>query len=135
MKNKDDKNLESLVERLMAESDLESPSVDFTGKVMSEVFSFETNKNPVYKPLISKRAWLIIFAGIIALFAFLFLNIKPSASSKYFNFSFFDFTQFFQPFSHFQISSMTTNVLLAAALMLFIQLFLLKNYLNKRFEK
>lgn len=135
MKNKGDRNIEKLVDKMMVESLLESPSVDFTSKIMSAILNPASKKALVYKPVISKRAWFIIFAAIIALFAFLIFSSAPSTLGDNFNFTFFYFDKFTNPFSRIQISSMTTNVLLAAALMLFIQIFLLKNYLNKKFEK
>ncbi len=135
MKSKNDKQIEKLVDTMMAESLLESPSIDFTAKVMSGVLSAENSKTLVYKPVISKKAWFIIFATVIALFAFLLLNTKSEASTINFDFSIFSFDKIFASFSGFHISSLMGNVLLAAAIMLFIQIFLLKSYLNKRFEK
>ncbi len=135
MKSKHDKQIEELVDTMMAKSLLESPSIDFTAKVMSDVLSAENSKTLAYKPLISKKAWFIIFTGIIALFTFLLLNTKSEASTINFDFSIFSFDKIFASFSGSHISSLTGNVLLVAAIMLFIQIFLLKSYLNKRFEK
>lgn len=138
MKNMEDKHIEKLVETLMAETSLESPSVDFTSKVMSGVLAVEKKKSLVYNPVISKWAWYIIFGCIAFLFAFLiFNNAKNTSNSSgsYFNFTFFNSEKFLKLFSGFQISQMTANVLLAASAMLFIQIFLLKSYLNKKFHK
>jgi|SRR6185437_3215368 len=135
MKNKEDKNIEKLVENLMSETTLESPSIDFTAKVMSGVFAVKKRKL-VYKPPISKWAWYIIFGSFAFLFAFvIYNNQQNTATDSYFNFTFFNSEKFFNLFSRFQISSMTANVLLAASAMLFIQIFLLRSYLNKRFHK
>ena len=135
MKNNDDKDIEKLVDKMMSESVIESPSFDFTSKVMSQVLSFEKKKSLVYKPVISKKAWFVILAGVIALFAFLFLNIQTTNSSVNFDLSIFSFDKWFNSFADLRISSMTGNVLLLATLMLFVQIFLLKNHFNKRFEK
>ena len=136
MKNKEDKNIEKLVENLMAETAIESPSVDFTAKVMSGVFAVEKRKSLVYKPLISKWAWYIIFGSITFLFAFLiFNNHQNTPTDSYFNLTLFNSGKFLKLFSGFEISSMTSNVLLAASAMIFIQIFLLKSYLNKMFHK
>lgn len=131
----EDKDLEKLVENLMKESSLESPSFDFAAKVMSAVVASEKSKALIYKPVISKRAWFFIFAGIIALFAFLIFNSPPASANSYFNFPVFSFDKFLKPFPGLQISSITANVLLLASLVIFIQFFLLKSYLDKRFEK
>jgi len=136
MKNKEDKNIEKLVENLMAETAMESPSVDFTAKVMSGVFAVEKKRSLVYKPLISKWAWYIILGSFACLFSFvLFKNHQNTPMESYFNFSLFNSAKIFNLFSGFQISQMTANVLLAASAMLFIQIFLLRSYLNKRFHK
>ena len=135
MKNKEDKNIEKLVENMMRESYLETPSFDFTSRVMSEVLSAQKSKSLIYKPVISKKAWFVIFGGIIALFTFLSLNMNTSSSAFNFKVSLFSFDKFFKPISDMQISPVTTNVVLLAIVMLFIQIFLLKNYFTRKFQK
>ncbi len=135
MKNNEDEPIQKLVDRIMAETALESPSLDFTSKVMSEVLSAEKTRTSVYKPVISKKGWFVIFATIISLFAFLLFNTKNNATGYNLNFSIPRFEKILNLFPGFQVSPMTANVLLAATIMLFVQIFLLKNYLDKRFEK
>ena len=135
MKNNDDKEIEKLVDKMMSESVIESPSFDFTSKVMSQVLSVEKKKSFVYKPVISKKMWFIILGGLLALFAFLFFNMNTTTSKFSFNLSIFSFDKWFSSFSDIHISPMTGNVLLVATLMLLVQIFLLKNHFNKRFEK
>ena len=135
MKNKEDKYIEQLVENLLTETSMESTSIDFTSKVMSQVLSVEKKKSFVYKPVISKKMWFIILAGLLALFAFLFFNMNTTTSKFSFNLSIFSFDKWFSSFSAIHISPMTGNVLLVATLKLLVQIFLLKNHFNKRFEK
>jgi hypothetical protein len=135
MKNKEDKNIEKLVENLMMENQLESPSMNFTNKVMAEVLATQKSKTLVYKPVISKKAWFIIFGGIIALFTFLILNRNTSSLAFNFKVSIFSFDKFFKPISAMQISPVIANVVLLAIVMLFIQIFLLKNYFTRKFQK
>ena len=135
MKNKEDKYIEQLVEYLMTETSVESTSIYFTSKVMSQVLSVEKKKSFVYKPVISKKMWFIILGGLLALFAFLFFNMNTTTSKFSFNLSIFSFDKWFSSFSGIHISPMTGNVLLVATLMLFVQIFILKNHFNKRFEK
>jgi hypothetical protein len=135
MKNKEDKNIENLVENLMAETSVENPSIEFTAKVMSGIFAVEKNKVFMYKPVISKRIWFIILGGIVALFTFLIFNTPLTFTGNNLNLTFLTFDRFLKSLSIFQISSMTANVILVATIMVFIQIFLLKNYLNKRFQK
>lgn len=135
MKNREDKNIEKLVENLIAETSVESPSVEFTAKVMSGIYAVERNKIFMYKPVISKRAWFIIFGIIAALFAFLIFNTQLTSAGSNFNLTFFNLDKFVKPFFGIEISSMTANVIVVATIMVFIQIFVLKTYLNKRFQK
>lgn len=135
MKNREDKNIEKLVENLIAETSVESPSVEFTAKVMSGIYAVERNKIFMYKPIISKRAWFIIFGIIAALFAFLIFNTQLTSAGSNFNLTFFNLDKFVKPFSDVKISSMTANVIVVATIMVLIQIFVLKTYLNKRFQK
>ena len=135
MKSKEDKNLENLVEKMMKENSLEKPSFNFTSKVMTDVFLIEKKKSFSYKPVISKRTWLIIFAAIGSLITWMIFNVSGNKASSNFDFSFINADKIFTIFSGFQFSSITTNIILLAMLMIFIQILFLKNYLNKRFHK
>jgi hypothetical protein len=135
MKNREDKNMDKLIASLVSETSVESPSVDFTAKVMSGVFAVEKNTAFVYKPAISKKAWLIIFGIIIALFAVLLFNTQLTSADNNFNLAFLHFDKFPKVLTAFQFSTLTANILFAASVMVFIQAFLLKTYLNKKFHK
>jgi hypothetical protein len=135
MKNKEDKNLENLVEKMMKENSLETPSFDFTSKVMSDVFSLEKKKSFSYKPVISKRGWLIIFAAIGSLITWIIFNVSENETSSNFDFSFLNAEKIFKIFSGFQFSGITTNIILLAMAMMFIQILFLNSYLNKKFHK
>jgi hypothetical protein len=135
MKNKIDENIEKLVDKMMAESPVESPSLNFTASVMSTIAATAAGKSPVYKPVISKRGWFIILGAIAALFAFLIFNSQTTAVNYYFNYRAINFDKILKPFTGIQISPLTSTVLLAATVMLLIQIFFLKSILHKRFEK
>ena len=119
----------------MKDAALETPSFDFTSKVMSDVFSIEKKKSFSYKPAISKRGWLIIFAAIGSLITWIIFNVSENETSSNFDFSFINADKIFKIFSGFQFSSITTNIILLAMVMMFIQILFLKSYLNKRFHK
>ena len=74
MKENEDKNIEQYVHTVIKETPLESPSHDFTSKVMANVLAIGKSKATVYKPLISKKGWLLIFGGIIATVMYLLIN-------------------------------------------------------------
>lgn len=64
-----DKNLEKLIDQLMEEVSLESPSVDFTVKVLEEVEQVATSKIK-YKSLIPKKVMVFVLAGLALLLWF-----------------------------------------------------------------
>lgn len=43
--NESAKNIENLIDKMMAENTLESPSIDFTSKIMSQVLAVEKEKS------------------------------------------------------------------------------------------
>lgn len=136
MKTRDDKNLEKLVEKMMLDSALEAPSLDFTSKVMSEVMSMEKKKSISYKPVISKRGWFIIFAAIgVFITCLIFTGYSGDQTQTNINFNFINGDKILKVFSAFQFSSLTLYILLLGIIMIFIQIIFLKSYLNKRFEK
>lgn len=136
MKTRDDKNIERLIEKMMLDSSLETPSFDFTSKVMSGVMSMEKKKSISYKPVISKRGWFIIFAAIgIFITWLIFTGYSGDQTQTNINFNFINADNILKVFSGFQFSSLTLYILLLGIIMIFIQIIFLKSYLNKRFEK
>ncbi|MEO6893717.1 MAG: hypothetical protein ABI136_01715 [Ginsengibacter sp.] len=134
MENKEDEDIEKLVEQMLMKTALESPSVDFTKTVMSEVLASAKSKSLVYKPIISGRNWLIIFAGIIALFIYSYFNAGTTSPGFNLNFTFHNLDKLEKTFHSVQFSSMTGNVILLTTVLILIQIFFLKKYLDKRFE-
>mgnify|MGYP000120514431 FL=1 len=52
---------------MMKETTLDTPSVDFTAQVMSQVLKIKISQTTVYKPLISKWVWYGIFISMLGL--------------------------------------------------------------------
>ena len=75
--NTEDKRLEKFVDQIMQGQALEQPSLDFESKVFSKINTPINSKVFVYKPLISKRAWLVILLVAVGLVA----NIYFGAST------------------------------------------------------
>ena len=135
MKANNDKHLEKLVDRMMKETSLETPSAGFTSKLMSQVMATEISKATVYKPLISRRSWFIICAGIISLLAY-FINIADAQAGS--RFQDFDLSSkmdaLLKSLPSFKISDIASYAVGLLIAMLFIQITLLKNYFNKRLQ-
>lgn len=126
-----DKNIENLIDKMMAEDTLESPSIDFTSKIMTQVLVAEESKAINYKPLISKRSWMLISLSIIALVVYtsLFsgteysLGIDKSYTEK-----------FSALFSGIHFSKSIMYAFLVIPFMIMIQIGVLKNYFDKRYQ-
>ena len=81
---KDEKEIEAFIDKLMSNDHLELPTIDFTAKVMSKVEVISNSTATVYKPLISKSVWFIILVSFVALLAYVYLN-KPATKQSWFN--------------------------------------------------
>ncbi|MEO8533290.1 MAG: hypothetical protein ABI441_06050 [Flavobacterium sp.] len=125
-----DKNIENLIDKMMAESSLESPSIDFTSKIMVQVLAAEKSKIKSYKPLISKQVWIIITGALIALIVYVLMtgnNYELKISNTY-------SAKISDLFSGLHVSKITLYTILIVPLMILIQIPLLKNYYNKRYQ-
>ena len=131
MREHTNKDLENFVDKVMKSSSVEIPSFDFTSKVMSQVTATSKSSVTAYKPLISKTTW-----GIILLFT-VGVVVYSSFSKDTINLGWLDkldLSKVPNLFSGIKISNTVMYSLLMFAVMLFIQVPLLKHYYNKRFE-
>jgi hypothetical protein len=137
MKENEDKNIEQYVQAVIKETPLESPSPDFTTKVMASVFALDKSKATVYKPLISKKGWGLIFVGIIATLVYYLINGRAPVEGQpwWYGSGIKDFSKTFINSHLFQFSRTTMNVIILSAILIIIQITLLKNYLDKRLAK
>ncbi len=137
MKANEDKNMEQYVRMVIKEMPLESPSHDFTAKVIANVLAIEKSKATVYKPLISKTGWILIFGGIIAAIGYFILNGGTPVESQAWSFGHGakDFIKTFGDVHLFQFSQTTINVIVVSTILILLQIALLKNYLDKRVAK
>tara|TARA_R110002049_G_scaffold107078_4_gene254715 strand:- start:164 stop:550 length:387 start_codon:yes stop_codon:yes gene_type:complete len=122
----DEKKIENLIDQLMANDSLEQPSIDFTKIVMSKVEAVSNSTATVYKPLISKSVWFIILGSYVALVAYIYLK-EPITNNGW--------------FKRFEWSGVTPNLNFSSAviyafvllaMMVGVQVPLLKHYFNKR---
>jgi len=126
-----DKEIENLIEKMMAETTLESPSIDFTSKIMSQVLVAEKNKIKTYKPLISKTTWVFIGISLIALTAYaIYYNndISNSETAQVY------LDKASVLFSGIHFSKNVLYALLVVPFMVLIQIGILKNYFDKKYE-
>ncbi|MDW8849638.1 hypothetical protein SD960_05995 [Flavobacterium sp. MMLR14_040] len=126
-----DKNIENLIDKMMAEDTLESPSIDFTSKIMSQVLVAEKSKTKVYKPLISKTTW--IFIGIALTFLVIY-NVYFVGTENNFEIGKSYTDKISAIVSGIHISKTILYAILIVPFMILIQIGLLKNYFDKKYE-
>lgn len=131
MKENIDKQMEKLTDKVMKHSVIESPSFDFTENVMSQVIAFEESRVTSYQPLISKRAWILIFVGFFAFLAYVIFVTKPE-TSDWFNIVDMNTERASKLLNGIQTPRIAAYGVGLLAMMLLIQIPLLKNYFDKR---
>ena len=80
-----DKNIENLIEKMMAENTLQSPSADFTSNLMSQILAAEKAKIKPYKPLISISAWVFIGVALAILIVPFMILVQVGVLKNYFD--------------------------------------------------
>lgn len=125
-----DKNIKKLIGDIMAESNLESPSIDFTSKVMSQILVVEKIKIQHYTPLISKTIWIVIIGSLISLILYASFG-NESYNSEIGHSYVVNISNIFSEF-HFSIN--TIYAILIVPLMIWVQIPLLKNYYYQKYQ-
>ena len=131
-----DKHLDELSKKVIKNKAFESPSLDFTASVMSRINALEDSKATTYQPLISKKIWGIISLSVVALIIYSIFGTQTE-STGWLNSLDFDMLSAYQiknPLADFHFSKTTVYACVLLAFMLLIQVSVLKNYMNKRFE-
>lgn len=134
MDKETDKQLEEFTEKLLGHMARETPSFDFTTRVMSQVKVLSESYEPRHKPLISKKLWLFMAVFVAGVFSYsIFGNVQTENSwLSYIKLDIWpNFNTFF--FSEYKISNVFLYGLVGFTLFMGIQILLLKNHFDKRF--
>ncbi|PBJ11506.1 hypothetical protein [Flavobacterium sp. ACN6] len=129
-----DKNIEQLIDKMMAEDKLQSPSIDFTSKIMAEVHVIEEKKLKAYKPLISKPIWISIGIALallviyVSLFSVSESNIEIEQVGKLYS------DRMSTAFSGIHFSKNILYAILILPVMILVQVGILKNYFDKKYQ-
>ena len=129
-----DKNLENLIDKMMAEDKLQSPSFDFTSKIMSEVLVLEDKKLKAYKPLISKPIWISIGLAVAALVIYTSLFSVSETDFKIDQVGKLYSDRMSTAFSGIHLSKNILYAILIVSFMILIQIGVLKNYFDKKYQ-
>jgi len=70
---KQSKNIEQITKRIIKEGGLHQPSPNFLSNVMEAIETQSISQSIVYKPLISKTMWTILFAITVLMLVLLFV--------------------------------------------------------------
>lgn len=132
MKELNDNELEKLIDKTMKMAVLESPTEDFTSSVMSKVENISLNKSISYEPLISKKTWIFICVTVSALYGYVGLQVAPSAWFEAIDFSILYQNKIIETLTSIEISKTTFYAVTLSALLLLIQIPILKYYFDKR---
>jgi hypothetical protein len=133
MKNNTDNHLDKLSKKVMQESLLEAPSLDFTANVMSQINALKVSEITVYKPLISKMGWFVIATVVVSISGYFVFN-NTLEGINWFNtidFSIITNNKITEALSGFTLSNKTVYAVVLFGIMLFIQIPILK----KRFDE
>lgn len=80
----EDKKLEALVNKMMEDARLESPSVDFTQNVMQQIEVETSNTTSQYKPVVSGKVLSLAFVAFIALLILIGSQVGVDSSQGWF---------------------------------------------------
>ncbi len=144
MENKENK-LDEFTKKIFMESSLETPSFDFTDKVMANLPEFTmanaSRVSPLakkikYEPLISKKGWVMIAAFIALLLITSYFPSAEGASEVVIDNwskvkSVFDFSLELPNISILNSDVIAISVVLFTAYFL-LEIFLLNNWMSKR---
>lgn len=136
MEDNKNKELEFLIDSIMKSDSLQSPSKDFTSKVMQHIDVLENKKVLAYKPLISKQVWVIISVFILAIIGYSLFG-SESTNEGWFNtvnWNVLYDNNLFSQLGKINFSSTLTYALVFFGLMIGIQVSLFRKYFNQQFK-
>ncbi|OUS02111.1 hypothetical protein A9Q86_05520 [Flavobacteriales bacterium 33_180_T64] len=131
-----DKQLDDLARKVIGRSTVESPSFDFTQTIMTQIKQLKTSKITTYVPLISKRIWGVLALAMTAVFAYFIFGTSTTDSGWFTNLGLERFSNFeFEiPLANLGLSQIMIYAIVLFAVMLCVQIPILKRYFDKRFE-
>lgn len=134
-KNKNREELDAFAKKYINEIEEETPSIDFTVNIMDALLKEE--ESSIYKttPLISKKAWFVL-ASILAV-SMLFVSKGTSSSwlkIPKIKMDYLSNIQIPNLFENITVSNLMLCTCFFFTVMVFIQIYLLKNYFTKRLD-
>ena len=136
MKEHTEQHLDKLAKKAMQSSLLESPSLDFTANIMAKVEASAISHLTVYKPLISKRSWLLISILVIGGLSYGIFGSGLESLGWFDNidYSMISNNKVTQAISGITFSKTLIYAVGFCGLLFFIQIPMMKHFFDKRLE-
>ena len=135
MQDHTEQHLDKLAKKVMQSSILERPTLDFTANIMAKVKASGISHVTVYKPLISKRTWIIVAVLILGGLSYgIFGNIEGLGWVDKVDLSVISNNKITEAISGFTMSKTLMYAIGVCGLVFFIQIPMMKHLLNKRLE-
>lgn len=131
----ENKELDDFIKKMVREAGLESPSEHFTHQVLGKIqFDTQQSQATVYQPLISKNTWILLALVIVGLFAYLVLGTEDASTSwlSPLNADSLSKYNIFSLIANTTISETLSYSIIGLSIIVYIQLFLLKRYMDIR---
>ncbi|MFT5254554.1 MAG: hypothetical protein ACI87N_003628 [Flavobacteriales bacterium] len=134
MHEKIDEQMDNLLKKVIVKASLETPSFDFTAQIMTQLVAKKQSQSTIYKPLISRTVWITIFVGFAVLIAYSFFGMQQESQNWIRDFDGLTYSAIFNKFPKITVSKTVLYALVSLSVMILIQVSVLKDYLDKRFE-
>lgn len=133
MKENETKQIEHLVAKAMQKSTLETPSFQFTDKVMAAINAQNQSIATSYKPLFPKYIWVAIAILVIGFTSYIWFVTQPTPLDlPSLSFDFMENNPISKQLANFTPSKITVYAVFLLALMLCVQIPMLKRYFDKQ---
>jgi hypothetical protein len=136
MEENKDKQLNDFVKKIVRSAGLETPSDGFTQNIMSKIVVQEEKTTAIkYKPLISKRSWLILAAITIILFTYIIFGKLDLSISWLPNINSVTLNKigFMEVLSQIHLPNTAVYALIGIMLFFYVQIIYMKRHLDNRF--
>jgi hypothetical protein len=134
MHEKIDEQMDNLVKKVIVKASLETPSFDFTAQIMTQLVAKKQSESTIYKPLISRTVWIAIFVGFGVLIAYSFFGMQKESQNWILDFDVLTYSTIFDKLPKITVSKTVLYAVVSLSVMILIQVSVLKDYLDKRFE-
>ena len=127
------KELETFVDKVMGETSLESPSPDFTEKLMAKIEAQSQQQVFVAQPLLPRKLLTVLFLGFVAGFVYLLMTYGLNPDQGWFkNMQLdLDFSNTWRWMEGYTASKVTLYAVLLFGVLFFVQIPWLKRYLDQ----